>query len=203
MDSEYNCFTGADMASIDSRHGFGDESAPWANEVTDKLTGASQDVSRIGDKIGRALKTGATSFVQAGNRRQELENAWTLHPLTVAFTASTPQDELFAEAPVQGPEWANWAAVVSVRGESSGTMSQGSRVNLTSKGSVLTRDVWGDFYVPAAPDNGLEARSIPNGALIPVQNGFLPVGWWWEIPGGGSATGSTAVVIEYVVNWIR
>lgn len=193
------------MASIDSRHSFGDESAPWANEVTDKLTKASQDVSRTRDKIGRALEMGATSFVQAGNRRQELENAWSLHPLTVAFTASTPQNELFAEAPVQGPGWANWAAVVAVRGESSGTLTQEARVSLTSKEAVLSRDRWGDFYTRTDPNTGEGpgARSYPGGALISVQNGLLPVGWWWGVIGGGTATGSAVVSMQVVVNWIR
>ena len=188
------------MDGIKSRHGLGNESAPWGNEVTGSINSGLERTRLLRESVDQSLSMGTKSFTQSGNRRQELEQAWTTTTFTCATEPSTPTETLFPLPPVQGPEWANWAVIPSFQGVSSSPGDMNFVFGF--RGMADYRYAWGAYVFWEDAGVPLGAVSHPDGALIPVVQGHLDLGWWVSAI-GSTADSSRAVTITAVINWIR
>lgn len=182
------------MASIKSRHGLGDQSAPWANEVTDSANKSLRDLHALRDQVERTQRTGVQTFELAGDRIQEMEAAWSTHSFTVSTTPSTPQGSYQPLSGVQGPGWAQWAVIV---GGSSPHLedSGGSDIVLVSQGLTDSAKIWGVITTFA---DGILMR--PDGAIIPAPHGVPDLGWYLDTFG---VPVSKTVPFQITINWVR
>lgn len=182
------------MATIKSRHGLGDESAPWANEVTNSVNGSLSNLHALRDQVERTQRTGVQTFELAGDRIQEMEAAWSTHPLTISTTSSTPQGTYQTLPSIQGPNWAQWAVIV---GGTSPHLagSGGSDIILVSQGLTDYAKWWALFTTFA---DGILMR--PDGAIVPAPGGSLSLGWYLDTFG---VPVNKTVSFQISINWVR